>query len=177
MAWQDEMTTLLRVFVQDIAGAKYPDSSLQLTLLGAAQLVRSDGLSFTQNFRADLVNQDLSPDPTDADAGTRDDDFVNLVCMRAAAIIDQGLVRSESGIVIRDNGSMVDLHYKLQAALELVKSKGGWLNLYEEAKLIYQNGSVTDGMMVIGPIRDFARGYWGRGTDDYYSPRTGDYWS
>jgi hypothetical protein len=168
MAWQDEMIELLRVMVQDMADKpKYPDDSLERVLVGAAHIVEAE-LDFPVHFAADLANRDIVPDPTDADAGTRDDNFINLTCMRAAAIIDQGSIRAESGIVIRDNGSMVDLHYKLDALVKMVQGKGGWASEYQDAKLAYQAGLLTDvvGAAVLGPFRDLAGEYYG--WDGYY---------
>lgn len=173
MAWQDEMTELLRVMVQDMGDTpKYPDSSLERVLVGAARLVEGE-LDFTIHYDADLLNRDIVPDPTDADAGTKDENFVNLVCMKAAAIIDQGSARSESGIVIRDNGSMVDLHYKLEAAMKLVQGKGGWASLYEDAKMRYLSTQLDEviGAVVMGPFRDVASQYYGW-DGSYAEPRT-----
>jgi hypothetical protein len=163
MAWQDEMVELLRVMTMDL-GPTFRNSTtnLERVLVGAARIVESE-LDFNLTYNADLANRDITPDPTDADAGTRDDNFVNLVCLKAGAIIDQGAVRAESGIVIRDNGSMVDLHYKLETALKLVQGKGGFAVLYEEAKLIYLSDQITGvlGGQVMGPFRTIAAELYG----------------
>lgn len=163
MAWQEEMVELLRVMTFDLGTTpRNADASLERVIVGAARMVEAR-LDFSQSFNADLTNREITPDPTDADAGTRDDNFVNLVCLKAAAIIDQGQVRAESGIVIRDNGSMVDLHYKLDAALRLVQGRGGFAAQYEEAVLAYQNEQLTGvvGAVVLGPFRTIACEYYG----------------
>lgn len=163
MAWQDEMTELLKTMTFDFnTPARYPDSTYERLLVGAAKLVSGE-LQFTQAFRADLANTDIKPDPTDTTGGTRDDNFVNLVCMKAAAIIDQGQVRLESGIIIRDNGSMVDLHYKLDAAIKLLNSSGGWGNQYEQQKLLYLADQLDEvaGRAVMGPFRSVAGELYG----------------
>jgi hypothetical protein len=163
MAWQEEMVELLRVMTFDLGPTfRNSTSNLERVIVGAARIVESE-LDFTYFFNADLSNVEISPDPTDADAGTRDDNFVNLVCLKAGAIIDQGAVRAESGIVIRDNGSMVDLHYKLEAALKLVQGRGGFATQYEEAKLQYAADQITGivGGVVLGPFRQIAAEYYG----------------
>lgn len=161
MAWQDEMTELVRAMTVDFATPpRSSDDSIERVLVCAAQLVASE-LTFSQSFKVNISDREITPDPTDT--STRDDPFVNLVCMRAAAIIDQGVVRAESGIVIRDNGSMVDLHYKLQAALALVKE--GWQKRYDDEKWAYQNNQLDGqlcGKSVISPFREIALAYnWG----------------
>jgi hypothetical protein len=172
MAWQDEMGQLLRVMIWDISTPQlYPDSSLQQVLVGAAQLVGTE-LAFTQTFVADIPNLDILPDPTDKIGGTRDDNFVNLVCMKSAAIVDAGVVRTQSGIVIRDNGSMVDLRAKLAAALKMIEI--GWAKTYEEQKFIYQAGlDGVIGMAVLGPFRAMAGEYYGWTGNADYPPREG----
>lgn len=179
MAWQDEMGEVLRVMVQDLnEPPTYPDDTVQRVILVAAQLVEGE-LTFSTTYQVDITDRDITPDPTDRDGGTRDDNFVNLVCMKAAAIIDQGVVRQQSGIVIRDNGSMVDLRAKLAAALKLVQL--GWARTYEEEKFRYQAGLLGGGVagaVVLGPFRAIARDLYGW-SDGYnpgdVSPRSADY--
>lgn len=173
MAWQDEMGELLRVMVWDMTTPPtYPDDSLQRVLVASAQMVETE-MDFLWLYVADIPNRDIVPDPTDP--VTRDDNFVNLVCMRAAAIIDQGVARTEPGIVIRDNGSSVDLRGKLEAALKLVAL--GWAKEYEQQKLVYQAGLLHNGIVgaaVIGPFRSMASEVfsWGE-PGDTYLPREG----
>ena len=178
MAWQDEMTILLRTMVWDLnAPQKYTDDSLQQVLAVAAQLVAAEA-DFSQQFVADVVNVAITPDPSDRANGTRDDDFLNLASMKAACIVDRGVARTESGILIRDNGSMVDLRAKLAAAMETLKV--GWCKVYEDQKLAYQAGllnGMTAGAAVLGPFREIANlwsgGGWGELESYYPIPRTG----
>lgn len=157
------MSEILRIFVFDLDEntPKYDDDTVERLLVVSAQLVEGE-LDFSHQYIADIPGRDITPDPTDSDGGTRDDSFINLACMRAAAIVQQGEARLESGIVIRDNGSTVDLHYKLQGALALVKD--GWQRRYDQEKFAYQTGQLTGkvaGQAVVGSFREFARGYWG----------------
>ncbi len=164
MAWQEEMGELLRCMVTDLnVPPAYPDNTVQRLLVASAQLVEGE-LDFLQHFVADIPNLDILPDPTDTPGNTRDDSFINLVCMKAASIIEAGVVRSESGLVIRDNGSMVDLRGKLEAALQMVKN--GWKSEYEREKWAYQSGLLNGrvpGQAVMGPFRAFASDYYGWG--------------
>lgn len=174
MAWQDTMTTLLRTMVWDLTTPQnYTDDSLQQVIVGAAQLVRTE-VSFNTNFVPDLLNIDIVPDPTDP--ATNDDNFINLVCMKAAAIVDQGVARTQSGIIIRDNGSMVDLSAKLQAAMKMIQI--GWAKTYQDQKFIYQSGLLNGpvGAAILGPFRDIARGFMSFETDANYGPREGAGW-
>ncbi len=182
MAWQDEMTTLLRVMVWDvITPQKYTDDTLQTVLVGSAQLVLGEVIGFKQTFVADVQGTDISPDPTDRSGGTRDDAFINLVAMKAAALVDQGIVRTESGIVIRDNGSMVDLSHKLSAALRLLEN--GWAKKYENERFLFSAGllgNTPPGMGVVGAFRSIERALYGNCADDVmdvaFNPRSGNYY-
>lgn len=150
----------------------YTDDSLQQTIVGAAHIV-SGQLSFNNVYSADLINTDIKPDPTAA--GTRDDNFLNLVCMKAAALTERGAVRLQSGIVIRDNGSMVDLRASLDAAIKLMNK--GWAAEYEEQKWLYQSELLEGqaaGAAVIGAFRGIASAYYGEETDANFLPRAGD---
>lgn len=182
MAWQDEMTQLLRVMVWDFSDAVttelYTDASLQDVLVASAQLVLTSTPPFSKPFVASITNIDITPDPTDDAGGTRDFNFENLVCMRAAAIVDQGVVRTQSGIIIRDNGSLVDLSKKLAAALRLLEV--GWAKTYEQERLRYAAGLLQadpPGCAVMGAFRDMCRDYYGCDgvMDIEYYPRGGNY--
>jgi hypothetical protein len=169
MAWQDEMTEVLRVMLNDLSSTpEFADEALQRVLVVAAGQV-TVAMKFSQVFVADRVNRDITPDPTDDIGGTRDESFINLVTLKAGAIIDRGAARlaATQGIVIRDGSSMVDLRGQLGGQLKLLDK--GWNAVYEEEALKYQAGQVrVAGAAVLGPFRLFA------GWDNPYSYMPGE---
>lgn len=168
MAWQTEMGTLLRVLLNDFtAPFQFSDQRIHQTICAAAQLVLSE-LNFPHPFEADVQGLSIAPDPTDRNEAsfTRDDNFINLVCLKAACITERGEARNavRQGISIRDGSSAIDLRGPLEGRLALLKQ--GYCKAYEDAKLEYKTGrsGVIAGAAILGPFRIFA----GYGDQSYY---------
>ncbi len=172
MSWQIEMGETLRVMVGDLAGATYTDSTLQRTLVVGARLVYQDGLNFTQNYvmTVDPVSPNIVPDPTDDVNKTRDYNFINLSCLKAASIIYQGsaVIAASQAIFVRDGSSSIDLRGVFGAWAKLLEK--GYAAVYQQAKTDFLLGSTKiAGAAVMTPFRLFALGDWG--------PSFGDRWS
>jgi len=166
MAWQAEMGTLMRVLLDDlIVPYRFSDQRLAQTITAAAQLVLSE-LQFYQVFIADLQGLTITPDPTDREEKTRDDNFINLVCLKAACIAERGEARNavRQGISIRDGSSAIDLRGPLEGRLKLLKD--GYCKVYEDVKMDYKTGrfGVVAGAAIMTPFRIFA----GYGDQNYY---------
>jgi len=166
MLWQSEMTTLLRVLIDDLsANPNYTDGRLVQTLAVAAQIVITD-IDFPVNYSVDIQGLTISPDPTVRNV-SRDENFINLVCFKAACIIERSEARTSvrQGIAIRDRSSSIDLRGSMDGRLKLIEK--GWCAVYDEAKLDYQTGrsGVIAGAAIIAPFRVFA-GY----SDQTYYP-------
>ncbi len=172
MAWQDDMTTILRTLVNDILSVTYTDDSLEQVLVVSGRYV-SQELTFSQRFTCDVGNIDITPDPTD-DA-TKDESFVNMTCLKAACMLDRGeaIIAARRAIAVVDGKSSVDLTGIAKAKLTLLE-KGGYCSVYDDAKLDYQSGqSRIAGAAVMTPFRIMAQGGWqmrapGRERDLYY---------
>lgn len=158
MAWQDEMTAILRTLVGDLDATVYTDDRLQqILVVGAFQVLRE--LSFTTTYSVSVGSVTLSPDPTLT--ATKDDSFTNLVCLKAAAITDKGsaIQATRRAISVKDGTSAIDLRGPLEGWLSLLE-KGGWTAAYEKAKLEYQSGQSVAGMAVMTPFRTYASEYY-----------------
>ncbi|MBY0525605.1 MAG: hypothetical protein K2R98_19525 [Gemmataceae bacterium] len=160
MAWQTEMVEILRVMIDDLADEpKYTDSRLTRTLVVAAQLVISE-ITFSIAFVPDIDSLTITPDPTSRTAETRDDSFVNLVCMKAACVVERGETRKAvgKGVLIKDPAHTFDNRASAQGHLALLKQN--WCQQYEDAKLEYQaNQATVAGAAVMSPFRMFVDGY------------------
>jgi hypothetical protein len=155
--WQAEMITLLRVLVDDLTSPyTYTDGRLTQVLAVAAQLVTAE-LNFPYNFQVNIQALTITPNPTDRTA-TRDDNFINLVCIKGACLIDRGEAKKSVGqsIAIRDGSSSIDLRGSMEGRLKLLEK--GWCNVYEETKLEYKAGraGVVAGAAIMTPFRVFA---------------------
>jgi hypothetical protein len=165
MAWQDELVTVLRFLINDLAAIpQYDDDRLEQGLVIAARLVLTEA-GFTPVYTADVVNVDIKPDPTDDAGGSRNDAFTNLVATKAACIIDRGAASAAAGqaILVQDGTSRVDLRKAFDARLALLKM--GHCAAYDtmlEEYLTGQGGVHTLGAAIMGPIRIWANYGGGR---------------
>lgn len=158
MAWADETVPLVRALLFDFSDTPtYSDDRLKTFLAVAAWQVQSE-LVFTQQFAVSISGQTISPDPT-VDP-TRDDNFVNLMTLKCAANVGQGvaIVSAARGIVVKDGNSAIDLS-KVSASQAALLDKG-YPAVYERAKFEYQAGRVSGGIgaAVLTPFRLFAFG-------------------
>lgn len=159
MAWQDDMTELLRVMVNDMEDTPtYTDDRLERVLAVAAFQVLQE-LRFSFPYVVSLANTTIMPDPTDP--ASKDESFVNLVALKAACIIDQGsaVVAAQRAIAVKDGGSSVDLRGVFAGKFALLEK--GYCAIYKDSKKEYQAGQVRiAGAAVMGPFRLYAYGGW-----------------
>ena len=153
MAWQDEMTTIVRYLIDDVdSPVTYSDSRVQQTILVAAQQVQ-DCLTFPKDYTINIPASGLTPDPTSA---TRDDAFINLVSLKTACLFDRAKFTNaiSQGIKIKDGSSSIDTTGSFGGYQFILKE--GNCKDYEDAKLQYQiqgaNGTAP-GEAIIGPYR------------------------
>ena len=157
MYWQAEFITLLRVLIDDLSSPQtYNDKRLTQVLAVAAQLVTNE-LNFPSKFRVDIQALTIEPSPVDRES-TRDENFINLVSIKAACLIDRGETRKSvgQGIAIRDGSSSIDLRGSMEGRLKLLER--GWCAVYDDTKLEYQanrNGTIA-GAAIMTPFRVFA---------------------
>ena len=160
MAWQTEMTRILRFMIFDLDKPyKFEDERLQECLVVAAQLTTQE-LDFSQPFLADLNAFDIIPDPTDRSGvpPTRDDSFINLTCMKAACMVDRGKASDavSQAVTVRDNSALIDMREVAQGRLAILKS-GGWCSAFEEARTQYLlSKSHVAGAAIMTPFRVWA---------------------
>lgn len=149
MAWQTDMTTIIRYLISDVDSSnyKFTDSRIQTAALVAATFV-NNALNFDNDYSIDLSAVTLSPDPTDA--SSKDSNFVTLTCLKTACIIIGGEIRLESGnaISIKDGPSAVDLRGVSSTLVILHKDLCA---KYDNAVLDYAAGRSIAGHAVLGP--------------------------
>ena len=150
MSWQGQMGTMLRYLINDTDATnyKFSDHRIETTLLVAAQLTVVDA-SFPNNYQINVENCLLSPDPTDTE--TKDNNFINLVVLRAACVMLGSEIRSEASnaISIKDGPSAIDLRGVAGTLSTLYMDICG---KYEKLKDLYKKGVAVDyGQAVLGP--------------------------
>ena len=149
MSWQGQMSTILRYLIDDVDSTsyKFSDDRIETTLLVAAQLVTLE-VDLGNTYTINVEQCKLSPDPTDTD--TKDNAFINLVCLKAAVVIVGSQIRRESSnaISIKDGPSAIDLRGVAGTLTVLYKDLS---EKYEKLLLDYRTGNSIAGKSILGP--------------------------
>lgn len=118
MAWQNEMVLILRVLINDIDATSYTDSRLEEIILTAAQLQYAS-IDFNNTYTIDVDTLSITPDPTTP--GSKDDWFINIVCVRAACIIlnSEAKTLAAQAYRIKDGPASIDVSSSYQAIKQL----------------------------------------------------------
>lgn len=147
MAWQSEMNTIVRYLVDDTDSSNFTfsDERVETTILVAAQLVRKE-LDFNSDYTINIDGTTITPDPTD---DPRDENFVNLVSLKAACIIlnSQYKTNSLNAVKVIDGPSTIDM---TKAADGLKAAADSICEQYEKAKKAHQLGGVV-GQAILTP--------------------------
>lgn len=149
MAWNTEITTILRYLINDLDSDnyKYSDARLQQTIVISAQFLKTD-VDLPSSYTIDIAGSSISPDPTDP--SSRDDNFICLVSLKSACIIIGSEVKLESGnaIAIKDGPSSIDLRGVTGTLSVLYKDI---CDKYNQAILDYKAGNSIAGKAILGP--------------------------
>lgn len=96
MSWQSEITTIVRILINDyVVPYTYSDARLEQTILVAAQYVQFD-VNLDNQYTIDIVGGTLSPDPTTLTE--KDSIFINLTGLKTACIVDQSTYRTKAAL-------------------------------------------------------------------------------
>lgn len=176
MYWEIEIPIIVRNLINDLETTPiYSDNRIiQLTTV-AARYVTSEANLLT-TYTIDIVNQTISPDPSDPE--TRDTDFVGLLALKAACILDQSTFRTKAALEgIRT--ALGSANLAIQGNLSGYKTilDQGPCALYDQLVLDHNIGNATAVSAVLSPFvgnrfdpRYLLRGSF-RSTDsnDFYS--------
>lgn len=94
MAWQQELTVIVRNLINDLSETPtYSDARIQQLLAVAARYVQFD-VVLEHEYEVNVVNSTISPDPT-TDTDTI---FISLICLKAACLVDQSTLRTKASM-------------------------------------------------------------------------------
>lgn len=94
MAWQPELTTMVRTLINDaIEPYQFSDERIIQTILVAGKYVQFD-VVLDHSYTVDVVNLTITPDPTD----DNDEIFIILTSLKAACLVDQGTLRTKAAM-------------------------------------------------------------------------------
>lgn len=153
MAWQNEMTIIVRHIIDDLDSTAYQfsDDRIEEAILVAAQLIHNE-MEFTIDYNIEVDGRSLVPDPTKTPIGEnpKDDDFIALCCLRTAILFTASQLKTYSlkAIAIRDGASSLDMRgviIGLKALHDDLTKK------YEDVKLDYQTSKLGLGKAILSP--------------------------
>lgn len=160
MAWQNEMVRIVRNLINDhdTSDPTYSNERLEEVILVSAQLVQNE-IDFDTVYSIDVDAYTLSPDPTE---NTRDNNFVNLICLRSALLIlgSEYKTNSSNSVRVTDGPSSIDMTDVTRNSKLLYEQA---LSDYTKAKVEYKAGNGMAGHAILGP-------YTYEGIAGYYSP-------
>jgi hypothetical protein len=94
MAWQNELTTMVRVLINDMSESyQYSDERIISTMLVAAKYIQFD-VDFDTEYVVDTIGGSIVPDPIE----NNDQLFIILLSLKTACLIDQGALRNKAAI-------------------------------------------------------------------------------
>jgi hypothetical protein len=148
MAWQNEMTVIVRHLVNDLNSSDYTfaDDRLEEAILVSAQLSALE-IDFENSYTIDVDSLTLTPDPTDS--SNKDDSFINLVSLKTSQMLLGSELKTHSlnAISLRDGPSALDLR-GIVTGLKILFDDIN--RRYEEAKTQYKLDGVV-GQAILGP--------------------------
>jgi hypothetical protein len=151
--WDEEMIILLRHVIDDLDTVpKYSDDRLAQLILLSGQYVQNEN-AFLQTYNIDIVDLDITPDPTNEKAGTRDEQFIDLTILKAACLLSSsGLLKvAAENMSVREGPYSFDGRGKLTGRNLAAKT---WCDAYKDAAWeygLYQR--LETGRAIIGPYR------------------------
>lgn len=154
--WQTELIELVRGLIFDLGDSPdFTDEQLTRVIMVSASLV-SKSANFTNNFKVDISEQTISPDPSASD--TKDVDFLNLTALRAACMLDIGKARIESAnsISIKDDKNSVNMSNLGNNYLRILEL--GYCKIYEQSVREYKfDGGSFTAEGILSPFRNRLR--------------------
>ncbi len=144
--------TIVRHLINDVVSPfTFTDDRLRETIAVAGQLVLHE-LTFNVTYTINIPTKNITPDPT----VTPDNNFINLISLKAACVIDKGTFRASLGenVRVKIGTDEIDARGTMEGQAKLLTL--GNCGAYEQAKLEYMAaGNHIAGQAIIGPILSF----------------------
>lgn len=157
--WRTECIEILRGLIFDLSETPdFTDSELLRLLIIAAHYVNKDA-DFLYSYVVDISEQSIDPDPSTDD--TKDPDFLNFVCLKAACMLDIGQSRIKAAsavLTVKDDKNTVQFNDVAKNFLALAGQ--GHCKVYEQSLMDYRiNGTAEYAQAILSPFRTVLGGY------------------
>lgn len=149
MSWQTEISTITRVWINDLSDSPtYSDARLIQLILVAAKYVKIE-VNLEYDYSIDLDNLAITPDPT----SLNDENFIAFVALKSACLLDHSTFRTKAaneGIRASLGPASLSVGGNL-AGYETILNQGP-CSLYEQLKMDYEIGNTSLFKAVLGPF-------------------------
>lgn len=151
--WQNELVIIVRHIIDDLDSSNYEfsDDRIEEAILVSAQMIKSQ-VDFQHNYKIEVDNRLLTPDPTTTPVGDEDKDydFINLCCLKTGLFFLNSLIKTYSikSIIIKDGMSMLDMRNVVTGLKVLYDDLN---KKYDHAILQYQTFRSTGGKAILSP--------------------------
>lgn len=149
MTWQEELTLMVRVLVNDLDEPyAFSDDRIQQILAVSGRYVQFD-VNLDNKYTIDVVSQSISPDPF----VINDDIFISLICLKAACIIDQSTLRTKAaleGIRTSLGSANLSIGGSLEGWKEIIDK--GACSMYDELTSHWDVQNATAVRAVLSPF-------------------------
>ena len=149
MSWQQEMTTMLRVLINDMDDEQtYSDTRLEQLLVLSAKYVQQE-ISFVTTYTVDVAALSISPDPTTEP----DNSFINFTVLKASCLMDWNTFRQKAliaGVKATCGPAVLETFAHLDGFRTLITE--GPCKAYAQLKKEFQFGNVQNIRAVLSPF-------------------------
>jgi len=150
MSWQNEISIITRVWINDISDSPvYSDERLLQLITVAAKYVQFE-IDLKNKYNIDIINSQISPDPVDI----KDDAFISFVSLKSACLLDQSTFRikaANEGVKAALGPASLWINGN-STAYETILNKGPCF-MYDQLKTEYEIGNASVFEAIIGPFR------------------------
>jgi len=156
MSWQIEIPLITRTLINDLSDQpQYSDERIVQLVTIAAQYVKSE-INLGRTYNIDIVNQIISPDPTNPDPGNplaRDNDYIGFIALKSACLLDQSTLRTKAlmeGIRASLGPAVISVAGNIRAYQILLEQ--GPCSTYQELRSQYEFGNANAIRAMMSPF-------------------------
>lgn len=151
MAWETEMTLIVRTLISDLADPPtYSDSRIQQVILVAGNYVQQEA-NLPNQYTIDITASEFTPDPTELTP--QDTATIGLVCLKAACILDQSTFRTRVALEgIRTTLGSSSLHISGNLTGYKLLLDQGPCAMYEQLLQQWNIGNATAVAAILSPF-------------------------
>lgn len=148
--WTDEIIPALRILINDLgATLTYSDARLEEVCCVAAKMILSENISLGYEYSIIISTHTITPDPV----SNNDVFFQNLILLKSACIVDQGNLRTKSGLAnisAKMGPASLDTKGHLEGFIKILEM--GPCKAYDQLKFEHMFGNSSICKVILSPF-------------------------